>query len=113
MGGEQWSERLKPIAADPSADQRARAEEIGIRTEAENNIAIRGADIIVVAVKPQIAGQVLKSLDTVSKSQLVISIAAGISLDSLQSAPQRPTYCSMHAEYTRSSRHRHDRLVRE
>ena len=49
------------IAADPSDDQRARAEEIGIRTEAENNIAIRGADIIVVAVKPQIAGQVLKS----------------------------------------------------
>ena len=46
--------------------------------EAENNIAIRGADIIVVAVKPQIAGQVLKSLDTVSKSQLVISIAAAL-----------------------------------
>ena len=59
------------IAADPSDDQRARAEEIGIRTEAENNIAISGADIIVVAVKPQIAGQVLKSLDTVSKSQLI------------------------------------------
>ena len=73
------------IAADPSDDQRARAEAIGVRTEAENNTAIRGADIIVVAVKPQIAGQVLKSLDTVSKSQLVISIAAGISLDSLQS----------------------------
>ena len=73
------------IAADPSDAQRARAEEIGIRTEANNNIAISGADIIVLAVKPQIAGQVLKSLNTVTKSQLVISIAAGISLDSLQS----------------------------
>jgi pyrroline-5-carboxylate reductase len=73
------------IAADPSDDQRAKAKGIGIRTEADNNSAISEADIIVVAVKPQIAGQVLKSLNTIKGTQLVISVAAGIGLDSLQS----------------------------
>ena len=73
------------IAADPSDVQRANAKGIGIRTEADNNIAISEADIIVVAVKPQIAGQVLKSLNTIKGTQLVISVAAGIGLESLQS----------------------------
>jgi len=72
------------IAADPSEEQRAKAREIGISTEADNAAAINEADIIVVAVKPQIAGQVLKALNSVQSGQLVISVAAGISLGSLQ-----------------------------
>ena len=72
------------VAADPSDEQRAKAQELGIRAEANNARAVSDADIIVVAVKPQIAGQVLKALTTVTSSQLVISVAAGINLDSLQ-----------------------------
>ncbi len=60
----------------------------GINVTTDNNQAVESADIIVLAVKPQILKQVcagLKStLDTRTSAPLIVSIAAGISLDSLQ-----------------------------
>ena len=52
-----------------------------IMTTTDNNSAVAGADVIVLAVKPQVMESVAQALaDSVSKQQpLVISIAAGIS----------------------------------
>ncbi len=52
----------------------------GVRITEDNRKAIRDADIIILAVKPQNMADVLKGIsDAFSKGKLVISIAAGIS----------------------------------
>lgn len=51
----------------------------GIAVSSNNKSAVKGADIVIVAVKPQVMGSVLSGLaSAVTKSTLVISIAAGI-----------------------------------
>lgn len=58
----------------------ALASELGIRATADNREAIRGADIVVLAVKPQDMAATVQSLAGVfpSTAPLVLSIAAGI-----------------------------------
>jgi pyrroline-5-carboxylate reductase len=57
-----------------------------VRTTPDNNDAIAGADVVVLAVKPQVMKSVSENIcSSVQKNKpLVISIAAGISLNSLQ-----------------------------
>ena len=73
-------------AADPGAESRARASELGLSAVGvDNSAAARGADVVVLAVKPQILRAVCEDLAPVLASgQLVISIAAGIGTDSLR-----------------------------
>ncbi len=75
------------LAADPFAPSRKKAEEsFGIRTLTDNIEAVKDADIIVLAVKPQVLEQAVTGLDqAVTKQQLVISIVAGQSLERLES----------------------------
>jgi pyrroline-5-carboxylate reductase len=75
------------IATDTSVDKRkALGDATGILTLADNREAVAIADIVVLAVKPQVLRQV--ALDLAEQVQqsgpLVISIAAGIRCDSLQ-----------------------------
>lgn len=73
-------------ATDPDEDQRQNiAEQFGITTLEDNNAAVANADVIVLAVKPQVMHQVVSELADAVKgsSKLLISIAAGIKLDSL------------------------------
>ena len=56
----------------------------GIQAMADNREAAAGADVIVLAVKPQEAGKVLSELKGLSQKQMVLSIAAGITLNSLK-----------------------------
>ncbi|MGD2120069.1 MAG: pyrroline-5-carboxylate reductase [Chromatiales bacterium] len=49
-----------------------------IRIASDNNLAIQQADIIVLAVKPQVLHQVCSGLNTSDSSPLYISIAAGV-----------------------------------
>jgi len=52
----------------------------GVRVTEDNKKAVRDADIIILAVKPQTMADVLKGIaGVIDKSKLVISIAAGIS----------------------------------
>ncbi len=83
------ADRLR--AADPSPEQRARAEALGIATFADNQAAVRDADVVVLAVKPQVAGAVLGGV-ALGGHQLLVSIAAGIELASLArwSSPTQP-----------------------
>lgn len=69
--------------ADPVPAQREKFAELGVSTYADNNEAVNGADLVVLAVKPQIAKSVVNELDALQPNQVLLSIAAGINLTSL------------------------------
>ncbi|MBM7062365.1 pyrroline-5-carboxylate reductase [Pseudomonas sp. UL073] len=73
-------------ASEPYAEQRAKvAAEHGIEVFADNAEAIQGADVIVLAVKPQVMKAVCQALaPSLSGNQLIVSIAAGITCASLE-----------------------------
>lgn len=72
-------------ASDPgSAALAALHSRYAIQTFSDNHLAIQGADIIVLAVKPQVMRQVCEHLAPhLNAQQLVISIAAGVTSASL------------------------------
>lgn len=74
-------------ASDPGAETRSRIQaEHGIETFENNAQAIDGADVIVLAVKPQVMKAVCQSLQpNLQEGQLIVSIAAGITCASLAS----------------------------
>ena len=71
------------VGADPSEQRRQElADKFGIRTVADNREAIDGAEIIFLAVKPQIAANVIADIrGDVKNEQLIISIVAGKTID--------------------------------
>lgn len=73
-------------ASDPGAETRARVHaEHGIQLFEDNAQAIDGADVIVIAVKPQAMKAVCEALKpSLKPAQLVVSIAAGITCASLR-----------------------------
>ncbi|MEN0107943.1 MAG: pyrroline-5-carboxylate reductase [Pseudomonas sp.] len=83
-------------ASDPGAEQRAKiAAEHGISVFANNADAVKGADVVVLAVKPQAMKTVCLALAAeLQSNQVVVSIAAGITCASLQtwlSTAEAPT----------------------
>lgn len=68
-------------AAEPDEDLRKRLErELTIKTTQDNRAAVRGADIVCLAIKPQILDSVLDEISAdITEDQLLISILAGIS----------------------------------
>ena len=58
--------------------------EYGVSTLADNRKAIEGADLIILAVKPQDLAQAVEEIKNPAPQQLVLSIVAGASLSSLQ-----------------------------
>ncbi|MBE7926415.1 pyrroline-5-carboxylate reductase [Pseudomonas saudiphocaensis] len=73
-------------ASDPGEEQRHRiSTEHGIQTFANNADALAQADVVVLAVKPQVMQAVCRDLaGHLQAQQLIVSIAAGISCESLQ-----------------------------
>ncbi len=55
-----------------------------VKTVADNREVVKGAEVVVLAVKPQELGKVSAELKVVSPQQLVLSIAAGVTLASLR-----------------------------
>lgn len=80
-------------ASEPSAERRQQLQQdLGIHTHADNNLACADADVVVLAVKPQVMREVCQPLAAaLQPGQLVISIAAGINCASLQKWLQHPT----------------------
>jgi pyrroline-5-carboxylate reductase len=75
--------RDRITAADPAAQQRALVEERhGIRTVADNRLAVDGSDVLVLAVKPQMLGEVCRGIAIPVRNThpLVLSVAAGVGL---------------------------------
>jgi pyrroline-5-carboxylate reductase len=55
------------------------AKELGVNVATENRKAVRGADIVLLGVKPQVIGEVLKEIaPELSEKTLVISVAASV-----------------------------------
>ena len=73
-------------ASDPSTEALAVLASRGVRTTTSNVEAIAGATAIVLAVKPQVLPEVLRTLPPLEPSQLVISIAAGASISAIEAA---------------------------
>lgn len=99
VGGGQMAEALikgllsrklfKPgqiTVSDPSKVRRSHLKKtFGINTTLENKEAVTGSEIIVLAVKPQVITTVLEEIrPVVSSNHLVVSIAAGITILSLE-----------------------------
>lgn len=85
---------LKPkelTLSDPHTDHLSDLAEVGVTLTADNQAAAQAASIIILAIKPQILSQVLKQL-SLKQDQLLISIAAGITLTTLEglTAPTQP-----------------------
>lgn len=73
-------------ASEPGSEQRNKvAAEHGIQVFAQNSEAIQDADVVVLAVKPQVMQTVCLDLAASLKpGQLIVSIAAGIGCSSLE-----------------------------
>ena len=69
---------------DPNADQRDRlAREQGVKTSGDVTAA-SAADIIVLAVKPQVIPAVAEQMNTDLTGKLILSIAAGVTIETLE-----------------------------
>ncbi len=75
------------IVAEPNAQRREQlAANLGIRTREDNQGAAREADVLVLAVKPQVLESVVRDLSAVvrQRTPLCLSIAAGVTHTTLQ-----------------------------
>jgi len=69
------------VATDASAERRdLMKRRFGIRTGSDNRDAASRADVVVLAVKPQILDGVMKELSSALAGKLVLSIAAGVTI---------------------------------
>ncbi len=66
---------------------RLASEEYGVRLAEDNRAAAGGSTIVVLAVKPQDAGEVLREIaGSLVRGKVLVSIAAGLSIDSIRRA---------------------------
>ena len=91
IGGMLRSKLVPPkgiVAARRSPDALAELQKKwGVRTSTDNRKAVEGADIVILAVKPQMAKKVMEGLaGAVRKDQLVISVMAGITTAAISKA---------------------------
>ena len=73
------------IASHPRADRREELQRLyGIRTTASNPDAVSGADVVLLALKPQMLGRVDREIrPAIRRGQLVLSIIAGATTTAL------------------------------
>ncbi|OJJ50430.1 hypothetical protein ASPZODRAFT_129060 [Penicilliopsis zonata CBS 506.65] len=74
--------------AEPWEVNRGKMAEMGVQTTTDNVAAVRGADVVILAVKPQVTKAVCQEIAAgwsgAASPPVVVSIAAGITLASLQ-----------------------------
>ena len=74
----------KILSYDKNADQLRKLEDCGVAPAASEQALADASDFLVLAVKPQVLGDVLDQL-TIRKEQVIISICAGISAEFIRS----------------------------
>ena len=78
------ADRMRVAEPDPQR-RAALAERYGVEALADNAQAVRGAEVVVLAVKPQVMESVARALaPALGHRPLVLSVAAGIRSDALQ-----------------------------
>jgi pyrroline-5-carboxylate reductase len=87
------------LVSEPMAQRREfLARQYGVQVTEENQVAAQATEVLLLAIKPQVFGQVASELSTVQsvESRSVISILAGIPLSKLEDAfPQQPVIRAM------------------
>lgn len=80
------------IVSEPRQERgKELADRYGIRSTTDNGDAVRGADVIVVATKPQVMAQVARSVGTGARNAtLIVSILAGVRISTLAEAMGNP-----------------------
>ncbi|MBO6575592.1 MAG: pyrroline-5-carboxylate reductase [Rhodothermales bacterium] len=79
--------RIRAARRNPAALEALEAQFPGIVTTTDNREAVRGASIVVLAVKPQGAATVLAEIkDDLSPGTLLVSVLAGLSTDAIEQA---------------------------
>jgi pyrroline-5-carboxylate reductase len=72
------------VVSDVSRERRDLArKKYGVAVSDDNAAAVKGVDVVILAIKPQEMDGVMDQLSGHLKSQLLISIAAGVSLETL------------------------------
>jgi len=73
-------------ASEPDAEKLSDLETQGLNVTTDNNQAVSAADVVVLAVKPQIMKAVTTAMSAAvqQKKPLIVSVAAGIPVESLQ-----------------------------
>ena len=81
------TERENLIASDPAPERRQQIEtQYGVSTTDDNVEAVKGADIVVFCVKPQVSDGVMAGLKGhVQPGSLVLSIMAGVPISAIRS----------------------------
>lgn len=94
----EWTEASAIVAYHPKKERSvAIAKGLGVKGSTDLGDAVKGADVVILGVKPQIVGDVLAELKPLLKhQQLVLSLAAGVSTKTLEAAlPGIPVVRSM------------------
>jgi pyrroline-5-carboxylate reductase len=80
---------LKITGTAKHPDSRERLQNLGIEVATDNAVAVAGADVVVLAVKPQVIPQLLDEAGaSIAPETLVISIAAGITTATVEAKLQ-------------------------
>ncbi|KAI9906567.1 hypothetical protein PsorP6_003331 [Peronosclerospora sorghi] len=75
----------KLVVSDPNPNMRMKYNKLNVETHSRNSSAVKGADVILVAVKPQVLEDVLRSVKALmDPAALIISVVAGRSIKQLQ-----------------------------
>ncbi|TYZ60196.1 hypothetical protein PybrP1_003518 [[Pythium] brassicae (nom. inval.)] len=78
--------REKLVVSDPNPEIRAKYQGRDVQTSDRNVTAVKGADVIIMAVKPQVLHDVMESFrDAMKPDALVISVVAGATIEAMQS----------------------------
>ena len=79
--------RIRVTRRDPEALAELEEQFPGIRTSTDNAEAVRGASVVVLAIKPQSAREVIDQIREATDAEaLVVSVLAGLTTDALQAA---------------------------
>ena len=71
------------IIAEPVESLRDSLQQRGLNVTADNRVAVAEADVVLIAVKPQMMADVLAGVSDLVDGRLLISIAAGLSVQAL------------------------------
>lgn len=85
-----YSQNISIFDADKKKMEALR-KSCSVKAAKSNRLCVTLADVVILAVKPQILPEVIQDISTaVSKDTLVISIAAGVSMTKIESAFKKP-----------------------